>query len=548
MKSFFDLSRKTVVESADGLSQWQNKEPVKYVKHLSKFFGQPEELTNKRAIWYNKDGFKRIEILDEFILHTSPLPHYDYVYSYVDIKVPHELSDDLAMSSESILIDHLKGEVGGRCASLSANAATIQYVIDVVEGNVKPSKAEYEKRIKAMHAMFDSGKTYKLDWWPDETKDTDPNNKYYKEEIYMKLFFELREKHLTPAEMKKREEVAKAMSRDNPNMPMGKKMAIATATAKKVAEAKDPGEYDYEGDMAKNNLKTICRASGEMADMLDENTNLPEWVQSKITLAEDYISSAYNYMMSEAEEMDEGTEDVSSVGSRSLARIANTVGHPGAAAAKNELARRRMKNEETKLNEISKGTLGKYIKLAGHDREQRLKSADKLANVGHNIKSNDPEHANKLFTKAGREFEKAANRKAGINKAVNKLVGEEVELGEAKPGLYANINAKRKRIEAGSGERMRKPGSKGAPSTSDFKDAAKTAIRKHKTFTEASEDYVYKTQSAARKAFKENDRMRRSEGGAKYSIDDAEEAFADMVSYWIKDKYVPKTASNWTLY
>ena len=33
----------------------------------------------------------------------------------------------------------------------------------------------------------------------------------------------------------------------------------------------------------------------------------------------------------------------------------------------------------------------------------------------------------------------------------------------AKPGLYANIHAKRKRIKAGSGEKMRKPGSKGAP-------------------------------------------------------------------------------------
>jgi len=44
-----------------------------------------------------------------------------------------------------------------------------------------------------------------------------------------------------------------------------------------------------------------------------------------------------------------------------------------------------------------------------------------------------------------------------------------------KQGLYANINAKRKRIEAGSGEKMRKPGSKGAPSAKDFKDAAKTA-------------------------------------------------------------------------
>jgi hypothetical protein len=47
-----------------------------------------------------------------------------------------------------------------------------------------------------------------------------------------------------------------------------------------------------------------------------------------------------------------------------------------------------------------------------------------------------------------------------------------------KPGLYANIAAKKKRIAAGSGEKMRKVGSKGAPSAQDFKDAAKTAKKK----------------------------------------------------------------------
>jgi hypothetical protein len=45
-------------------------------------------------------------------------------------------------------------------------------------------------------------------------------------------------------------------------------------------------------------------------------------------------------------------------------------------------------------------------------------------------------------------------------------------------GLYANIHAKRKRIEAGSGERMRKPGSKGSPTAKAFRQSAKTAKKK----------------------------------------------------------------------
>lgn len=46
-----------------------------------------------------------------------------------------------------------------------------------------------------------------------------------------------------------------------------------------------------------------------------------------------------------------------------------------------------------------------------------------------------------------------------------------------KPGLYANIHAKRARIKAGSGERMRKPGSKGAPTAKAFRKSARTAKR-----------------------------------------------------------------------
>lgn len=47
-----------------------------------------------------------------------------------------------------------------------------------------------------------------------------------------------------------------------------------------------------------------------------------------------------------------------------------------------------------------------------------------------------------------------------------------------KPGLYANIHAKRKRIGGGSGEKMRKPGSKGAPTAAAFKASARTARKK----------------------------------------------------------------------
>ena len=48
----------------------------------------------------------------------------------------------------------------------------------------------------------------------------------------------------------------------------------------------------------------------------------------------------------------------------------------------------------------------------------------------------------------------------------------------ARPGLYANIAAKKRRIKAGSGEKMRKPGAAGAPTKADFLASAKTAKKK----------------------------------------------------------------------
>lgn len=60
-------------------------------------------------------------------------------------------------------------------------------------------------------------------------------------------------------------------------------------------------------------------------------------------------------------------------------------------------------------------------------------------------------------------------------KNVNKTMAE-----PKKPGLYANINAKRERIAKGSDEKMRKPGEKGAPTAKAFKDSAKTAKKPKK--------------------------------------------------------------------
>lgn len=70
----------------------------------------------------------------------------------------------------------------------------------------------------------------------------------------------------------------------------------------------DQGEYGYEGDMAMTQLKSIIRNAKELHDHMEPQTDLPEWVQSKITLAADYIQTAADYWKSEKEEAEQVDE------------------------------------------------------------------------------------------------------------------------------------------------------------------------------------------------------------------------------------------------
>jgi len=74
---------------------------------------------------------------------------------------------------------------------------------------------------------------------------------------------------------------------------------IRDATRSNVEQqsvAKLQEEVDDEGNMAKGELRMIASRAQELISMLDDNTQLEGWVQSKITKAEDYINSVYDYM------------------------------------------------------------------------------------------------------------------------------------------------------------------------------------------------------------------------------------------------------------
>ena len=102
-----------------------------------------------------------------------------------------------------------------------------------------------------------------------------------------------------------------------------KKRAAAKAALPKMKKdifphIKEDDEYDNEGEMAKSQLSTIADAAQELMGMLSDNQNLPEWVQSKITKATDYLDSARDYIKSEGDDGKAPVGEASKVGGASL--------------------------------------------------------------------------------------------------------------------------------------------------------------------------------------------------------------------------------------
>lgn len=102
---------------------------------------------------------------------------------------------------------------------------------------------------------------------------------------------------LSPGQKARAQARARSAGRSYPNM-----VDNIWAARNEAIQPQDAGEYDYEGDMAQSDLRSIIHNAQRLHDMMEKTTNLPEWVQAKITKAEDYISSATDYMQSQMNE------------------------------------------------------------------------------------------------------------------------------------------------------------------------------------------------------------------------------------------------------
>jgi hypothetical protein len=161
-------------------------------------------------------------------------------------------------------------------------------------------------------------------------------------------------------------------------------------------DIQDRGEYDREGDMALNQVHQIADAARELHAILASDDNLPEWVQSKITKALDYIDTARDYLGAEGEmdreELPEIAPIVGALAGRALA---------GAAGA---------------------GSTGQAIgSLAGRAVAGAMNSNDEVEEAGYSAKA---ARAGKDIGKPGKNFSKIA--KGAAERYGSKAAGERV--------------------------------------------------------------------------------------------------------------------------
>jgi hypothetical protein len=153
----------------------------------------------------------------------------------------------------------------------------------------------------------------------------------------------------------------------------GVMMNKASNMSSESVDPNDRGEYDREGDMAKEQMHTIVSAAKELHKILSDEENLPEWVQKKITLAKEYIDTARDYMLTQhAERAEEQpiAEKAVSVAQRRAAGIAH-------AAQKGEIPKKELRGASKEMARMPRGELKKFAKTKETGLPKKVKEASK---------------------------------------------------------------------------------------------------------------------------------------------------------------------------
>lgn len=97
-------------------------------------YGQPNEVTPTKLIWYNNRPWKRTEITSDVVEHHWPTLHSDFLTQTINYRVPAEMFHMIAQFDGSVVADRTRGEVSARCDSEAANVLAMNMVHEIVTG------------------------------------------------------------------------------------------------------------------------------------------------------------------------------------------------------------------------------------------------------------------------------------------------------------------------------------------------------------------------------------------------------------------------------
>jgi len=133
------------------------------------------------------------------------------------------------------------------------------------------------------------------------------------------------------------------------------------AKDKEMKEDYDRDEYDEEGEMAKSQARTIEDAARELQEILDDDENLPEWVQKKITLAKEYIDTARDYMKANPDEEEMDVElDEDQISEKAVSRAQQMAAGAALAAKRGDAPKSDLEGASRAMMKMSTKELEKY--------------------------------------------------------------------------------------------------------------------------------------------------------------------------------------------
>ena len=194
----------------------------------------------------------------------------------------------------------------------------------------------------------------------------------------------------------------------------------------------DSGEYDREGDMAKEQMHTIMSAAKELHRILRDDENLPEWVQKKITLAKEYIDTARDYMLTQhaerAEEQPIAEKAVSKKQQKFMGMVhAAQKGERPASGAVAKVATSMGKKAATDFAATKHKGLPEKVKAKKKDKDvdESSTTAGSVATATTNSGKGGYNFGGGIYESLDRKFKQALSE--GMNITVNMSAGEEGE-------------------------------------------------------------------------------------------------------------------------